>query len=73
MKNLEQEFDEAMINVYRLIKEECDYNATYFLAMLHDHGGIETAHRLLCGTAPQSGFTRLGSTGAWISLSSASY
>ena len=59
MKNLEHEFDEAMINLYRSAKEECDYNATYFLRMLNDHGSIETAHRLLSGKEPQSGFTRL--------------
>lgn len=63
MKNLEDEFDAAMINVYRSAKEECNYNATYFLGMLHDHGGIETAHRLLSGNEPQSGFTKLWECG----------
>lgn len=63
MKNLVHEFDEAMIDVYRSAKEECNYNATFFLGMLHDHGGIETAHRLLSGAEPQSGFTRLWECG----------
>ena len=63
MNNLEHEFDEAMLNVYRSAKEECNYNATYFLGMLYDHGGIETAHRLLGGTEPQSGFTKLWECG----------
>ena len=48
-----------MMNVYRMAKEECDYNATYFLNMLHEHGGIETAHRLLASGTPQYGFTKL--------------
>ena len=63
MTKLEQEFDEEMMNVYRMAKEKCEYNATNFLGMLHDHGGIETAHRLLGGTAPQYGFTKLWECG----------
>ena len=63
MTNLEREFNEAMIYVYRSGKEECNYNATYFLGMLHDQGGIETAHLLLRGTEPQSGFTKLWECG----------
>ena len=61
--SLENEFDEAMMNVYRAAKEECDYNATYFLNMLFDHGGVETAHRLLASPAPQAGFKRLWQCG----------
>lgn len=63
MKNLEDAFDEAMIDLYRSAKEECNYKATDFLGMLHDHGGIETAHRLLSGNKPQSGFTKLWDCG----------
>ena len=58
-KNLEHEFDEAMMDLYRSAQEESNYSATFFLGMLHDHGGIETAHRLLGGAEPQSGLTRL--------------
>ena len=57
------EFNEAMMDVYRKAKEECGYNATYFLNMLLDHGGVETAHRLLAGPAPQAGFTKLWENG----------
>ena len=63
MKNLEHDFDEAMMDLYRLAKEECDYKATDFLGMLYDHGGIEAARRLLSGNEPQSGFTRLWECG----------
>ena len=63
MKKLKHEFDEEMMNVYRMAKKKCEYNATYFLGMLHDHGGIEAAHRLLCGTVPQYGFTKLWECG----------
>ena len=63
MSGLETEFDNAMMNVYRTAKKECDHNATYFLQMLLDHRGIETAHRLLAGEAPQEGFTKLWECG----------
>ena len=60
---LANDFDDAMMNVYRTAKEECAYNATIFLRMLYDHGGLETAHRLLGGEAPQYGFTKLWECG----------
>ena len=63
MNNLDHDFDEAMKDIYRSAKEECNYNATYFLRMLSKHGGIETAHRLLRGKEPQSGFTKLWACG----------
>ena len=47
------------MNVYCRAKEECNYNATYFLNMLSEYGGVETAHRLLASAAPQAGFTKL--------------
>ena len=59
MRNLEDEFDEAMWNLYHSALRECKYNATYFLRMLGEHGGIKTAHRLLRDTDAQSGFTKL--------------
>ena len=51
------------MDVYRFAKEECSCNATMFLRMLYEHGGIETAHRLLGGKAPQCGFTKLWACG----------
>lgn len=60
---LAHDFDNAMMNVYRTAKEECAYNATMFLRMLHGHGGIEMARRLLSGEAPQYGFTKLWECG----------
>jgi len=44
---LRQGFDEAMLQIYNRARSECKYNATRFLRMLHEHGGIETARRLL--------------------------
>ena len=63
MTKLENDFDKAMMNVYRSAKNECDYNATYFLNMLYEHRSVETAHRLLGGAAPQYGFAKLSECG----------
>ena len=59
MKNLEHEFHEAMMDIYHSAKRECNYNSKYFLRMISEYGSIETAHRLLSGPEPQSGFTRM--------------
>ena len=59
MNGLEAEFDEAMMNVYHTAKAECHYNATYFLQMLHQHRGVETARMLLASEVPQYGFAKL--------------
>lgn len=40
-------------------KREAGYNATYFFEMVHQHGGLMTAHRLLAGSAVSDGFTAL--------------
>ena len=63
MKALTHDFHNAMMNVYRLAKEKCAYNSNVFLRMLHEHRGIETAHRLLASEAPQYGFTKLWECG----------
>ncbi len=60
MADLEKQFDEAMMNVYRTAKDECGYNATYFLRMLHDKRGIATARQLLAKDGAQYGFESSG-------------
>ena len=59
MADLEKQFDEAMMNVYRTAKAECGYNATYFLQMLYDRRGIATAKHLLASDGAQYGFEKL--------------
>src|SRR3984893_3916988 len=44
---LEARFDDAMMKVYQRAGDECGYNATRFLQMLHEHRGLETARILL--------------------------
>lgn len=59
MKTLAAEFHDAMLETYRLAKSDCRYKATYFLQMVNDIGGVETAHRLLASTGPATGLTEL--------------
>jgi hypothetical protein len=54
---LARAFDKAMMQIYLVAKNEVGYNATRFLQMLGDHGGVETARRLLPHMS--DGFTHL--------------
>lgn len=45
--NLKEEFDREMIRLYESAKSECNYNATYFLRMVRNRGGVETARHLV--------------------------
>lgn len=45
--------------MYQRARSEAGYNATYFLRMLSDHGGLETARRLLRAPVVSEGFTSL--------------
>ena len=63
MNALENEFHEAMLNLYRVAKEKCRYNATHFLQMVDASGGVATAQKLLRDQAIQYGFTKLWDCG----------
>ena len=56
---LESGFDEAMMDVYRRALGECDYKATRFLHMLHEHRGLETARILLHASGVSEGYRAL--------------
>ena len=56
---LEIDFHKDMIEIYRKAKEECGYNATRFLQMVSNEGGIKTAKKLLATAEPSDGFTEL--------------
>lgn len=43
----EARFHEEMIGVYKQAKRECNYNATYFLQMVAEMGGVLAAKKLL--------------------------
>ena len=43
----QEQFHRAMIDVYQRAKNEAGYNASRFLSMISEIGGLETAHVLL--------------------------
>ena len=55
----EGQFNEAMLNIYRRAKAEAGYNATRFLSMVVEHGGLETARYLLHAATVSEGYTAL--------------
>lgn len=63
MKTKERAFHEAMLEVYRGAKAECGYNATRFLQMVDDFGGVKAAKKLLVSDEIQYGFTKLWECG----------
>ena len=57
---LEAKFDDAMLDINRAAGELTPpYRAHGFLSMVRQHGGKETADRLLAKTEPSEGFTEL--------------
>lgn len=52
-----------MISIYETAKLELGYNATRFVQMISDQGGLPTARQLLWSDAPSEGFTRLWERG----------
>lgn len=44
---LELKFEEEIRDKMFLAKKECNYNPTRFHQMINNHGGVETAKRLL--------------------------
>ncbi|MBM3935438.1 MAG: hypothetical protein FJ319_14305 [SAR202 cluster bacterium] len=60
MDSAERDFDLAMREIYAEAKRPpCNYNASYFLQMLNEHGGLGTARRLLAAPQVSDGFTQL--------------
>ncbi len=52
-----------MVDVYRKARSEAGYNATLFLRMVTDHGGLAAARQLLHAPAVSQGFTALWERG----------
>src|SRR5258708_4962394 len=51
--------DDAMMDVYLRARNECGYNATRYLQMLHEHRGLETARILLHASNVSEGYVAL--------------
>jgi hypothetical protein len=62
-KELERRFNVAMYEIYRRAKSEAKYNATRFLHMLDNNGGLETAHILINASAVSDGYMALWERG----------
>lgn len=60
--SLESEFEDALRGTYEAARKR-GYIATYFLQMLEEHGGVETAKRLLAKSEPQTGLFELWNLG----------
>lgn len=59
MGTLEDEFNEAMLNIYRSAIEACGYRAKAFLAMVIELRGLNAAKKLLASSDLQSGLYEL--------------
>ncbi len=59
MTNLEERFYQEMIEIYKAAKKKCKYNATRFLNMVNDQGGVAAARTLVMSDTPSEGFTTL--------------
>lgn len=61
--SVETEFDAEMLLVYQRAKKECNYNATRFLQMLSERGGLATARTLIATEGGTEGFIKLWECG----------
>ncbi len=59
MSELEARFQLEMVGIYERAKKECNYNATRFLQMVTDSGGLGAAKALLRAPDVSDGFTHL--------------
>ena len=57
----ERQFHRAMVAIYETAKRDLGYNATRFLQMISEQGGLATARQLLWSDQPSDGFTTLWS------------
>lgn len=56
---MQDTFDGAMFDIYRRAKAEAGYNATIFLQMISDKGGLATAKYLINASKVSDGYTHL--------------
>ena len=58
-RDLEERFNQAMLDIYKIAKSDINYSANYFLQMVSELGGLEAARRLLAKTELSDGFAEL--------------
>ena len=67
MTNLENQFEQEMLQLYVLAKQECGYNATRFLRLVSEKGGLAAAKQLIRKEGGTDGFASLwGQAGEWM-------
>ena len=59
MRTLADQFTASLFDAYRRAKDEAKYHATAFLGMLNEHGGVDTAKRLINAEKASDGYTAL--------------
>ncbi len=57
--DIKARFNEEMISIYWKAKTECNYNATRFLQMVSEQGGLEAAKSLLHADGYSDGLVAL--------------
>ena len=56
---LENEFHEAMVNIYRRANNEANYDARRFFQMVSERGGLNAAKMLINSSTVSDGYTAL--------------
>lgn len=46
-KELEMKFHKELLEGYHILKRECNYNATRFLQLVHEKGGLQASKDLI--------------------------
>jgi hypothetical protein len=59
----ERQFHRAMIEIYQTAKRDLGYNASRFIQMVSERGGLATARQLLWSDQVSDGFETLRSHG----------
>ncbi len=63
VSHVERQFNRAMVGVYESAKRATGYNATRFIQMIADQGGLDTGRQLLHSSQVSDGFTALWERG----------
>jgi len=58
-QDLKRQFHNMMLSIYERAKSECNYNATRFLQMVNEQGGLEAAKTLLNSSRLSEGLIAL--------------
>ena len=73
MDDLQRRFNGAMVSIYETAKRELGYNATRFVQMIGEQGGLTTAKQLILSSTSSDGLRPCGNAAAWTSRSRPTY